>query len=370
MSSSGFNLHQLLSGWRTSDLKCCGRWSPDGEYFVFAAGPPGPTSQLWAMDERRGLFGRHSGEPVPLTSGPIEWGLLVFSKDGKKIFASGASSRGELVRFDSKSNLFQPFLGGISAECVSFSKDGQSVAYISYPDGIVWKANTDGSQRMRVTGAPAAPRALQWSPDGTQLLFVDSSSSQGTAAMWIVSSQGGVPRRLLPNDREPETEPTWSPDGQNIVFATSPEGRGNPKSTVSVLDLASNKVTPLPGSAGMTSPRWSPDGRRIVALSYDLLTMKLFDVKTQQWSVLYKGGTVFTTWSSDSRHIYFVPFLKGPGVFRIPTTGGNAELVADTKDVHYTGYFREWFGLDPTDTPLLLRDAGTQDIYALSLERK
>ena len=106
------------------------------------------------MDERRGLFRRHSPEPVPLTSSPIEWGRPVFSKDGKKIFSSGATSRGELVRFDSKSKLFQPFLGGISAELVSFSKDGQSVAYISYPDGIVWKANTDGSQRMQLTSAP------------------------------------------------------------------------------------------------------------------------------------------------------------------------------------------------------------------------
>jgi Tol biopolymer transport system component/predicted Ser/Thr protein kinase len=370
MSSSGSNLHQLLSGWRTSDAKCCGRWSPDGEYFVFAAGPPGPISQLWAVDERRGLFRRHSPEPVRLTSGPIEWGLPVFSKDGKKIFSSGATSRGELVRFGSKSKLFQPFLGGISAEFVSFSKDGQSVAYISFPDGIVWKANTDGSQREQVTGTAMAPRSLRLSPDGTQVLFVDSSSSQGTAAMWIVSSQGGVARRLLPHDSEPETDPTWSPDGQQIVFATGPEGLGNPKSTVSILDLASNKVTPLPGSVGLTSPRWSPDGGRIVAESYDLLTMKLFDVKTQQWSVLYKGGvTVFPTWSSDSRYIFFVPNFYGP-IFRIPIAGGNAELVADTKDVKYTGYFGLWFGLDSTDTPLLLRDAGTQDIYALSLERK
>jgi WD40 repeat protein len=160
MASNGSNLHQLLSGWRTSDDKCCGKWSPDGEYFVFAAGPPGPISQLWATDEGRGLFRRHSPEPLPLTSGPIAWGLPVFSKDGRKIFSSGATSRGELVRLDSTAKLFQPFLGGISAESVSFSKDGQSVAYISYPDGILWKANTDGSQRMQVTGAPTAPRGL------------------------------------------------------------------------------------------------------------------------------------------------------------------------------------------------------------------
>ena len=29
-----------------------------------------------------------------------------------------------------------------------------------------------------------------------------------------------------------------------------------------------------------------------------------------------------------------------------------------------------WFGLDPDDNPLLLRDEGTDEIYALTLERK
>jgi hypothetical protein len=29
-----------------------------------------------------------------------------------------------------------------------------------------------------------------------------------------------------------------------------------------------------------------------------------------------------------------------------------------------------WMGLDPTDRPVFLRDLGTEDIYALSLERK
>jgi len=29
-----------------------------------------------------------------------------------------------------------------------------------------------------------------------------------------------------------------------------------------------------------------------------------------------------------------------------------------------------WFGLDSDDTPLFLRDNGTNDIYALTLDRK
>jgi len=40
------------------------------------------------------------------------------------------------------------------------------------------------------------------------------------------------------------------------------------------------------------------------------------------------------------------------------------------KDFRYTGTWGLWLGLDPTDAPLMLRDVGTSDIYALTLERK
>ena len=47
------------------------------------------------------------------------------SKDGKKLFVVGALARGELSRYDAKSGEFLPFLSGISADSVSFSKDGE-----------------------------------------------------------------------------------------------------------------------------------------------------------------------------------------------------------------------------------------------------
>jgi hypothetical protein len=48
----------------------------------------------------------------------------------------------------------------------------------------------------------------------------------------------------------------------------------------------------------------------------------------------------------------------------------SAEKIADLKDFHDAGWLGRYMGLDPTDAPLLLRDVGSEDIYALTLDRK
>ena len=45
-------------------------------------------------------------------------------------------------------------------------------------------------------------------------------------------------------------------------------------------------------------------------------------------------------------------------------------MVVSLKDFRFTGTLGLWFGLDPTDAPLMLRDVSTSDVYALSLDQK
>jgi hypothetical protein len=61
---------------------------------------------------------------------------------------------------------------------------------------------------------------------------------------------------------------------------------------------------------------------------------------------------------------------KDPGIYRVPATGGKAEKVVALRDSRDTNFEWKWWGLDPDDNPLILRDAGTYDVYALALERK
>jgi Tol biopolymer transport system component len=122
----------------------------------------------------------------------------------------------------------------------------------------------------------------------------------------------------------------------------------------------------------MWSPRWSPNGRFIVGF-YTGVTggMKIFDFETQRWSVVQRTGeTGFPTWSANSQFIYFLRLRNDPGVFRVRVSGGNEERVVDLKGFRHTGAFTLWMGLDPEDTPMLIRDVGTDDIYALTLEQK
>jgi hypothetical protein len=51
-------------------------------------------------------------------------------------------------------------------------------------------------------------------------------------------------------------------------------------------------------------------------------------------------------------------------------TGGKEERVVDLSKLHITGLFGFSMTLDPTDAPLIVRDVGSDDIYALTLEER
>ncbi len=366
MSADGKGVHRLLPGWKEG-VPCCGIWTRDG-VFLFQV-----NGQIWALDERHILFRRPSSDPLQLTSGPIAWGAPIPGKDGKRIFDDGAKLRGELTRIDVKTGSPQPFLGGISAEFVSFSPDGNSVAYVTYPEGILWQANRDGSNRVELTTS-ASFHVLnpRWSPDAKQILFT-SIRPDGHVSIHRISSADGSPQWLLPDQAEDVTDPNWSPDGKKVLFALGP---GNSISALRhdlrMVDLETRQVTILPGSAGMWSPRWSSDGRYIMALpATEATSLSVLDFTTRQWhTVPVNGDTEFPAFSHDCSYIYFLRFGRGQGVFRVPVTGGKEERIVDMANWHITGIFNFSMTLDPTDAPLVLRDTGTDDIYALTLEEK
>ncbi len=155
ISVNGTYLHPLLPSWHESH--CCGNWTADGRYFVFEATSKG-IETIWAIREKVGLFQPSTHEPVQLTTGPMHTIGPVPSPDGKRLFVDGYQPRGEIVRYDSKSKAFAPFLSGASVEALDFTRDGKWVTYVSYPEGTLWRSAVNGEQRLQLDNASPARR--------------------------------------------------------------------------------------------------------------------------------------------------------------------------------------------------------------------
>ena len=355
ISANGTDPHPLLPGWLTPQDQCCGQWMPDGRYFVFQS-----RDHIWALQEGSGLFRKTNRTPVQLTSGPLAFSTPVPSRDGKKLFVVGNMRRGELNRFNPKSSGFVPFLSGVSADSVRFSRDGQWVAYVTFPDSILWKSKLDGTQRVQLTYPPLVPILPDWSPDGKQIVFYALLPGQ-KGKMYLVSVDGGTPHRVLPESTE-EWDPSYSSDGSKILFG---EGAAESNSTIKILDLGTSQVSTVPNSNGLFSPRWSPDGRYLVAMPYDSTKFVLFDFATQKWEDLARISCAWPNWSKNSDYVYFLQGEDQPSVMRVHIADKRIERVADLRNLRLTGYWGSWLGLAPDDSPLLLRDTGSQDVYAL-----
>ena len=140
VAADGTHLHPVLPGWSNP---CCGGWTPDGRYFLFSA-KRGGSSNVWAIREAPSLF-RQRPEPVQLTTGPTELSVGVLDGEGKRLFVFGKQPQVEIVQYNAKSRQFLPYLPGTKAWSLSFSRDGQWVAYDAA--GALWRSRADGTAR-------------------------------------------------------------------------------------------------------------------------------------------------------------------------------------------------------------------------------
>jgi Tol biopolymer transport system component len=133
-----------------------------------------------------------------------------------------------------------------------------------------------------------------------------------------------------------------------------------------VLDLKTRAATKVAGSDGLYSPRWSPDGRYIAAIPLDSLKLMLFDLTTQKWTELTKIFAAYPAWSRDSRYLYFD---GNQGYYRVQVPSGKLERLFSLEGFRAAGgAFGNWSGLAPDESPLLVRDASIQELYALDWE--
>lgn len=162
---------------------------------------------------------------------------------------------------------------------------------------------------------------------------------------------------------------TWMPDGKNISFYDSPD-YGSGEGEVRAVDLKTLQVKTVTKAANLSLPVTSPDGQHIAAATIDGHGLMLFDFGTGQWSELLKADVGWTTWSQDSRYIYFDTGLsENRAFYRVRIADRKLERLADLKGLRRVVLFGiSWSGITPDGSPLLLRDTSSQEVYALDFE--
>jgi Tol biopolymer transport system component len=263
------------------------------------------------------------------------------------------------MRYDFRTHALTPFLPGFSGGGLSFTKDGGRMAYVSYPDGILWQSRTDGSDKHQLTFPPMEANLPRWSPDGKQIAFSGGPTGK-TGQIFLIPVGGGDPEQLTFGG-----DATWSPDGNSLVYAVGPG--------VQIINLKTRATTVVPNSMGLFSPRWSPDGRYLLALPRDASRIMLYDFNLHSWQQLNQGkvDAGYPSWTPDGKCIYFNSSTeKGSPEYRICLGDRKIQHVADMAAAGnlVSGTAASWTVLAPDGSILALRDTSSEEIYALDVK--
>lgn len=206
--------------------------------------------------------------------------------------------------------------------------------------------------------------SADWSPDGTQIAYAALPPGHN-GSIFRISASAGESQLMTVGDPAARTG-GWTPDGNSLLFF----GQPTDKYATRFFDLKTMKITTVPESEAKVGATLSPDGRYIAAAPQDRQGLMIFDIAAQKWSALAKQNVSAIRWSFDSKYVYFdTESNTNPAIYRVRISDRKLESVASLKNLRRVILpFWAWMGITPEGSPLLMRDIGTQEVYALSFE--
>lgn len=247
--------------------------SPDMRQIAFISIPEDRQQlHVYSVDEQRITSYQMAGR------GPISGLNLWWSSDGREVrFVPGAPGTNDLtVRAldpgtGSARDLFPPL---DSTSRLRLSSDGgQMLSYQGRRGQRRLVVSQTGNRTGRIVASEPHPagRLTSWtrpqfSPDGSQILFgrQQSPNEDGSSSLWVVSAEGGEPRRLVAATYL--THAQWDPTGRMIAYTWNAEDRAR-LSVVTLATGATHEIELPDGFGGREVQEWSSDGRWLGVLS-------------------------------------------------------------------------------------------------------
>ena len=163
-------------------------WSPDGQRIYFRSDRSGEFT-YYSMDVKgQGL------EPYVPDGSPSPDGTrrIVVDRDGEfpQLVLIEGTARSILT--DNRVDAILSF--------ADWAPDGRHVLYLAgtgYGSMKIWQVDLESRVTARLTAEEGTHNTAEYSPDGTRILF--NSNRDGDMSTYIMNSDGGVVRRLLPD---------------------------------------------------------------------------------------------------------------------------------------------------------------------------
>jgi hypothetical protein len=282
--------------------------------------------------------------------------------DGRGLLAFGRAGKAELHRYDNRSRRFEPFLDGQSIGMVRPSPDGQGLAWVTYPEGVLWRGRRDGRDRLPLTSPPLMAFLPSWSPDGTKIAFIGSDSPSGWS-LRLVSPNGGPIEVLAKAEKGSRYwDPCFLPDGRTLLFSNL-DAPG-----IQEFDLETRTVSPMEGAERSTAPKCGPQGQ-VLASNADLAwAQKVYWPKRAAWEDLGPTRLVYPTWTRDGQSFCGLA-IEANRIECYSFASRRLEARAEIGDMPLLSWVHvPWMGLDADDSPMVMRDRSTRDIYSLDWE--
>ena len=198
-----------------------------------------------------------------------------------------------------------------------FSPDGSTIAYSGNYDGNVdvYVVASTGGEPRRLTYHPGPDYAVAWTPDGKNVLFQSSRTSDNDPShLFTVPVSGGFPKQLPLGMAEGGS---YSPDDTHIayvpIFQWEPEWkgyRGGQTTPVWIANLADSSVVKIPrNNSNDGNPMWVGDTVYFLSDRDGARTLFAYDTKTQKVTrVIDNHGFDITSASAGPGTIVYSQF--------------------------------------------------------------
>jgi tricorn protease len=346
-----------------------GAWSPDGKKIAYTR-----TGQPWWRPWYRGSVAAHTvvkdletGKVKTISKSSVQEFWPLFTPDSKSVYVTLLGNGGNTP------NIWRmPVDGGRAVQVTkqatdavrwpSASRNTPMLAYTLGGDVYTTNAATGATNKLRIIARSEdkvnnqerqtlTQGAIESepSPDGKQIAFVLRGE------IWQIPVAGGDAKRLT-DDPANDNDINWSPDGKKLVFVSD---RGN-QPDLYQMDVATKAVTRLTNdTASDSAPQYSPDGKWISfakAGSQPGLYVipssggEAKKVAAGNGSNNFGIGVVSHAWSPDSRWLAFsrmdryqntdlwvVPAVGGDpvNVTRYPETNANPQFSKDGRSLFF-----------------------------------